>query len=98
MVIIHQHFVICRMPWQGQKDTMIDRFDGRAHLDIIPGNGGFSGSNIEMEVVSGISKKEARQHNYERYRILVQNEYLKSKSFSQTHTKKGSAEQKPYKS
>ena len=76
------------MPWQGQKDTMIDRFDGRAHLDIIPGNGGFSGSNIEMEVVSGISKKEARQHNYERYRILVQNEYLKSKSFSSQKDKK----------
>ena len=58
---------------------MIDRFDVRAHLDIIPGNGGFSGSNVEAEVVSGLSKKQARQYNYERYRILVQNDFLKGK-------------------
>lgn len=24
------------MPWQGQPDNLIDRFDVRAHLDIIP--------------------------------------------------------------
>jgi hypothetical protein len=24
------------MPWQGDTDNMIDRFDVRAHLDIIP--------------------------------------------------------------
>ncbi|CAB4059994.1 SFRS16 [Lepeophtheirus salmonis] len=40
------------MPWQGQKDNLIDRFDGRAHLDFIP----------EVN---------------ERYRILIQNDFLK---------------------
>lgn len=65
------------MPWQGQKDNMIDRFDGRAHLDIIPGNGGFAGSGLDAAMLTGVSKKEARQHNYERYRILIQNDYLK---------------------
>lgn len=24
------------MPWQGQSDNMIDRFDVRAHLDYLP--------------------------------------------------------------
>ena len=24
------------MPWQGNSDNMIDRFDVRAHLDFIP--------------------------------------------------------------
>lgn len=61
------------MPWQGDKDTMIDRFDARAHLDFIG------------EVKAGVDNKfenpkdkEMRQVNYERYRILVQNEFLKS--------------------
>ena len=27
---------VFRMPWQGQPDNLIDRFDVRAHLDIIP--------------------------------------------------------------
>ena len=67
------------MPWQGQNDTMIDRFDGRAHLDIIAGNGGFSGNLTDMEVATGMSKKDAKQHNYERFRILVQNDFLNSK-------------------
>ncbi|XP_040581820.1 CLK4-associating serine/arginine rich protein isoform X1 [Lepeophtheirus salmonis] len=58
------------MPWQGQKDNLIDRFDGRAHLDFIP------------EVVGSPSKeednhKEMRLTNYERYRILIQNDFLK---------------------
>lgn len=26
----------CRMPWQGDTNNMIDRFDVRAHLDYIP--------------------------------------------------------------
>ena len=29
-------FILCyRMPWQGNKDILIDRFDVRAHLDYI---------------------------------------------------------------
>lgn len=66
------------MPWQGQKDNLIDRFDGRAHLDIIP------------EVVPDLDKKlspeeakEQRNANYERYRILVQNDFLKSMCYQQ---------------
>jgi hypothetical protein len=30
------NFIIDRMPWQGQTDNMIDRFDVRAHLDFMP--------------------------------------------------------------
>lgn len=49
---------------------MIDRFDARAHLDIIrePKN------DDEEEELS----YDERQLNYERYRILVQNEFLTS--------------------
>lgn len=27
--------LVFRMPWQGHTDNLIDRFDGRAHLDHI---------------------------------------------------------------
>jgi len=71
------------MPWQGQKDNLIDRFDGRAHLDIIP------------EVVPDLDKKlspeeakEQRNANYERYRILVQNDFLKSMCYQQWLSRK----------
>ena len=65
------------MPWQGHKDNMIDRFDGRAILDIIPE---FNSSAVESQLNSlekSSDKKEARELNYERYRILVQNDFLK---------------------
>lgn len=29
-------YFFCRMPWQGDANNMIDRFDVRAHLDYIP--------------------------------------------------------------
>lgn len=61
-----------RMPWQGLHDNMIDRFDGRAHLDLdkIPvapksKEGGLDDLN-----------SDERQCNYERYRILAQNDFL----------------------
>jgi arginine/serine-rich splicing factor 16 len=60
------------MPWQGQKDNLIDRFDGRAHLDVIP---------EVVAVEEKLNPEEAKEHrnaNYERYRILVQNDFLKS--------------------
>jgi len=63
------------MPWLGQADNMIDRFDVRAHLDQIP--------DVPALVETKLSKEEGleeRQANYERYRILVQNEFLGSKS------------------
>lgn len=53
---------------------MIDRFDARAHLDFIRE----PKKEDEDEMVS----YEERQLNYERYRILVQNEFLTSKRFA----------------
>lgn len=57
-----------RMPWQGQHDNLIDRFDVRAHLDFIapvPKRTGLE----EMD-------QDERQCNYESYRILAQNDFL----------------------
>lgn len=56
------------MPWQGNEEIMIDRFDARAHLDFIRE----PKEDDEDEVLTN----EERQLNYERYRILVQNEFL----------------------
>lgn len=56
------------MPWQGQADNMIDRFDARAHLDYIPT---YVSTNEPTEKTA-----EERQCNYERYRVLVQNQFL----------------------
>lgn len=56
------------MPWQGQADNLIDRFDARAHLDFIP-------PISTTKPLDEISTEE-RQCNYERYRILAQNDFL----------------------
>lgn len=58
------------MPWQGQIDNLIDRFDGRAYLDI-----------DRIPVVPKVKDNEEasadeRHCNYERYRILAQNDFL----------------------
>ena len=70
------------MPWQGDSSVTIDRFDGRAHLDFIadykPAATPNAADNDE-DVVTGLSTKERREVMYERYRILVQNDFLKSK-------------------
>ncbi|KAK5643661.1 hypothetical protein RI129_007506 [Pyrocoelia pectoralis] len=55
------------MPWQGQMDNLIDRFDVRAHLDYIPPI-----QKAEDEEPT----YEERQTNYERYRIIAQNSFL----------------------
>nr|XP_018907826.1 PREDICTED: CLK4-associating serine/arginine rich protein-like [Bemisia tabaci] len=55
------------MPWQGSDDIMIDRFDVRAHLDFIP--------EVKSDSNEPLSSEE-RMLNYERYRILVQNNFL----------------------
>ncbi|KAL3223515.1 hypothetical protein MRX96_049760 [Rhipicephalus microplus] len=60
------------MPWQGNRDVMIDRFDVRAHLDSIPE---FKASGGGPELTEE-QKEEERQINYERYRTLVQNDFL----------------------
>lgn len=56
------------MPWQGQQDNLIDRFDVRAHLDFIPP---LVKSNEPPDVT-----QDERQCNYESYRILAQNDFL----------------------
>ncbi|EFA02634.1 hypothetical protein TcasGA2_TC008355 [Tribolium castaneum] len=55
------------MPWQGQADNLIDRFDVRAHLDFIP--------PVKKEEEEELTFEE-RQINYERYRIIAQNSFL----------------------
>lgn len=55
------------MPWQGQQDNLIDRFDVRAHLDYI--------LEIKKDETTELSQEE-RQLNYERYRIIAQNSFL----------------------
>lgn len=55
------------MPWQGQPDNLIDRFDVRAHLDFIP--------SIPKQDEEDLTTEE-RQLNYERYRIIAQNSFL----------------------
>lgn len=60
------------MPWQGNANILIDRFDVRAHLDYIPDVQNDENSYSE-------ESKEMRPMNYERYRILVQNNFLKIK-------------------
>lgn len=61
--------LIYSVPWQGQQDNLIDRFDVRAHLDYIPPV--TKCSDVDNEV-----SQEERQCNYERYRILAQNDFL----------------------
>jgi len=58
------------MPWQGDENNMIDRFDVRANLDIIP-------EYVPEKISIPPSKSEdedERFANYERYRTLVENE------------------------
>jgi Alternative splicing regulator len=64
-----------RMPWLGQKDNMIDRFDARAHLDHIPPPPIKSPEAQEPEEGDEASSEE-RMINYERYRVLAQNDFL----------------------
>lgn len=59
------------MPWQGQTDNLIDRFDVRAHLDFIPQIQRLSDTIIDEGMTA-----EERQCNYERYRILAQNDFI----------------------
>ncbi|CAG7732412.1 unnamed protein product [Allacma fusca] len=61
----------CMMPWQGNAENMIDRFDARAHLDRIPDTTSSDAGDVS-EVTGG--KEEEAALNYERYRILIQND------------------------
>ncbi|NXG03607.1 CLASR protein, partial [Sakesphorus luctuosus] len=58
------------MPWQGDTNNMIDRFDVRAHLDFIP-----MYSPALLSPTSPEQESDERKCNYERYRGLVQNDF-----------------------
>ena len=62
------------LPWAGDPKVIIDRFDGRAALDLIPEY--LAGPDHEENSETREGKNDRRSINYERYRILVQNEYL----------------------
>lgn len=66
------------MPWQGNADNMIDRFDVRAHLDIIPEYS--STSSTASSTKNPVAEEEVQNPsiNYERYRILIQNDLSSS--------------------
>ena len=68
---------VFRMQWQGQSGILIDRFDVRAHLDFIPVRPKKEDRDSSPE--SGEEVWEERQASYERYRILVQNEFIGGK-------------------
>ena len=59
---------------------MIDRFDVRAHLDLIPSRP--KKEDSDSSEGSGEEVWEERQAKYERYRILVQNEFIGGKSIT----------------
>ncbi|XP_069631550.1 CLK4-associating serine/arginine rich protein-like isoform X3 [Haliaeetus albicilla] len=58
------------MPWQGDVNNMIDRFDVRAHLDYIP-----MYTPPLLNPISPEQESDERKCNYERYRGLVQNDF-----------------------
>ncbi|XP_018085572.1 CLK4-associating serine/arginine rich protein isoform X2 [Xenopus laevis] len=58
------------MPWQGDPNNMIDRFDVRAHLDYIP-----EYKPPLLTTISSEQESDDRKCNYERYRGLVQNDF-----------------------
>merc|ERR1719186_1490818 len=63
------------MPWMGDKAIQIDRFDVRAHLDFIQEYKLEKGDKAKT-TLDAEEERQQRQINYERYRILVQNDYL----------------------
>ena len=70
------------MPWAGDSKILIDRFDGRANLDLIPEYN----SKTDEHVLSSEESKELRNINYERYKILIQNQYLSLSEDKFLHT------------
>lgn len=69
-------FSFFSVPWQGQQDNLIDRFDVRAHLDYIAPVTKASSDASAGDAADAELSLEERQLNYERYRILAQNDFL----------------------
>lgn len=62
------------MPWRGDSNNLIDRFDVRAHLDCIPS---FEEANNDTETSYSSNIQELERNiNYERWRNLIQCEFL----------------------
>uniref|UniRef100_A0ACB8FSQ9 Uncharacterized protein n=1 Tax=Sphaerodactylus townsendi TaxID=933632 RepID=A0ACB8FSQ9_9SAUR len=76
------------MPWQGDTNNMIDRFDVRAHLDYIP-----MYTPPLLNPISPEQESDERKCNYERYRGLVQNDFagMRFRFYNET----SSGEKKP---
>ena len=70
------------MPWPGDSNILIDRFDARANLDMIPEYN----SKTAKHELSQEESKELRMTNYERYKILIQNQYLSVSEDKFLHT------------
>lgn len=70
--IISQAAESSLVPWMGNQTNMIDRFDARTNLDYIPTAGDVGGS-MDNNILT--SDQEC-QLNYERFRNLVQNDFL----------------------
>ncbi|XP_019851575.1 PREDICTED: CLK4-associating serine/arginine rich protein-like isoform X1 [Amphimedon queenslandica] len=58
------------IPWQGDEDNLISRYDVRIHMDIIPDY-----SKLPEIELSGEEKYEETKINYERYRSVIINEF-----------------------
>lgn len=54
------------VPWRGDDSNMIDRFDVRAHLDVIPSS---------LEESNGDAESDDRV-NYERWKTLIINDFI----------------------
>lgn len=73
------------MPLPTDRSVLIDRFDGRAHLDYIGeresgaecvSSDGAGGRVTAADDLVGLDQHQVDQIQYERYRILVQNRFL----------------------
>lgn len=69
--IISQAAESSLVPWMGDETNMIDRFDARTNLDIIP-----TASDVTGSMDNILTSDQECQLNYERFRNLVQNDFL----------------------
>jgi arginine/serine-rich splicing factor 16 len=58
------------IPWQGDQEVLIDKYDARQWLDYIPE------MHSSQKSDDGESDPEEQKYNYERYRTLIQSDYL----------------------
>ena len=63
-----------RMVWQGDNETTIDKYDGRALLDYLP-----TVPTTTSKLTELTSSDNDDPLYYERYRTLIQNEFLGSR-------------------